>query len=496
MKLIVCVFILSQSLLLAGQSLDKTSNRYRTILELVNSYNQEDYKEMKKCFSIFGRIIVSKKRLARQFQSFFDKNGSATIVDVTQTYGSIYTVQLKMEKNQRLRTFWQVNFNDEADVVGFGFGYPPLYYPINHNTAPKFKYSTLVQQLDSIIAHYIKQTPLLGFNGSLYATLDTFSYSRSAGYRYLKDSLPNNSNTRFLLASCTKPLTAFATLILVDHGALQLKDPVINYIVEFPYPEITVENLLCHTSGIPNYQSYLNKHLSKNSFITNEDVLKMYVDYSIECHFEPNQRFEYSNTNFIFLAILIERVSKKSFHEFLDMEIFRPLNMENTSVYNTRRYKSEILSNYAHGYVYMNNNQTYEIPDSIATYDYVIRQDRMYGDDNVSSTASDMSKFLSLFHGPNHVLSDSLIKKMTKQHQLTGGKKNNYGLGIMVLAAENYEKVLYHTGSWPGYYTLILTLPKHKINLVILTNNEYEYYLHLADDIIATLIQYEKLNSF
>ncbi len=475
---------------LFAQDSIKEVMRFKAIENIINGYNDQDYKMMKSSFGFVGKVIVSKKRLRREYEKFFFTNGIAHIDTITKLYPNVYTVELKMTKDTKKRVFWQVNFDTRIKVNGFGFGYPSFYYQKNEVPIHKQnKFDGLEIQLDEILSSYIQEGSFNGFCGSLLVSLnDSFVYNRSAGYRLESDSLVNNNHTLFHLASCTKPITAVAIAKLVDKGLIKFNDNVNKYISEFPYKQVTIKNLLSHTSGIPDYQMYIDKYMANNRFVTNEDVLAIYNQYQIPSNFEVNSRFQYSNTNFVFLAILLERVTGQKFGDFVQAEIFEPLGMDRTRLYNSRRTKLEFLDNYAHGYVYSRELNKYCIPDSLNEYSYVIKQDPIYGDDNISSTTGDYNKFLSVFSKGNSLISDSVIQEMTSPHELNDGKFSRYGFGLMVNDIANCYKVVYHTGSWPGYYTLVLTIPEIKLNFVILTNNEYDFFQHLADEIIYAVL--------
>lgn len=485
------LFSLFFSFNLFAQDSIKEIMRFKAIENIVTGYNEQDYKMMKSSFGLVGKVIVSKKRLRNEYENFFFTNGIAQIDTITKLYTNVYTVELKMTNDNKKRIFWQVNFDTGTKVNGFGFGYPSFYYKKNdflvHN---QYALNGLEAQLDEILSRYNQEESFNGFCGSLLVSLsDTFVYKRSAGYRLESQSLVNDNNTLFHLASCTKPITAMAIALLVDKGLIQFNDKVNKYVSEFPYKEVTIKNLLSHTSGIPDYQIYIDKYLKDKHFVTNEDILAVYNQYQIPINFVANSRFQYSNTNFVFLAILLERVTGQKFGDFVQTEIFEPLGMDRSKLYNSRRTKLEFLDNYAHGYVYSNELNKYCIPDSLKEYNYVIKQDPIYGDDNISSTTGDYSKFLSVFSKGNSIISDTLIEEMTSPHQLNDGKFSRYGLGLMVNDIANCYKLIYHTGSWPGYYTLVLTIPEIKLNFVILTNNEYNFFQHLADEIIYTVLK-------
>ncbi len=178
------------------------------------------------------------------------------------------------------------------------------------------------------------------FNGNvLIAEKGTVIYKKSFGLANEATKQPLNENSVFELASCSKQFTAMAIAILNYQGKLKYDDPVYKYIPELGfYKKVTIRNLINHTSGMPAYEDLLDSVWDKSKIATNKDVIKILKDYKPSLHFEPNSRYEYSNTGYALLAVVIERVSKISYPAFLKKYIFNPLKMQHSIVY-TRRYK-------------------------------------------------------------------------------------------------------------------------------------------------------------
>ena len=158
-----------------------------------------------------------------------------------------------------------------------------------------------------------------------------------------------------------------------------LSDSVQRFIPSLPYRGITIENLLTHTSGLPDYEALLTKVWDKTKFATNYDVIELLKKHKPKAHFTANERFEYSNTGYVLLSVIIEKASGINFGDYLAAEIFQPLKMSHTRVYNTRRSKKETIDNYAYGYVYDNETKRYVLPDSTKEFQQVVYQDAITG---------------------------------------------------------------------------------------------------------------------
>src|SRR5699024_9221676 len=183
------------------------------------------------------------------------------------------------------------------------------------------------QKLDSLYSEMLKYGE---FNGNiLIAENDTIILQKSYGIanRENNDSLTKNSI--FNLASVTKQFTATAIYLLAKEGKLSLNDEMLKYIPELDfYKGITINHLIHHTSGLPDYMRLLDEKGDKSKIATNDYVIELFAKEKPELDFEPNEKWDYSNTGYLLLASIIERVSNKTYGEFLKDKLFKPLKME------------------------------------------------------------------------------------------------------------------------------------------------------------------------
>ncbi len=140
-------------------------------------------------------------------------------------------------------------------------------------------------------------------------------------------------DSSFNLASVSKQFTAMAVMLLSYQGKLDYDASVKNYLAEFPYPKITVRHLLNHTSGLADYMELAEEHWNNKTF-TNQDMLDLFSEHRPALAFVSGSKFEYSNTGYVTLSAIVERVSKMSFAYYLKKYVFQPLNMDHTSVVN------------------------------------------------------------------------------------------------------------------------------------------------------------------
>jgi CubicO group peptidase (beta-lactamase class C family) len=479
MKLILLISaFLFFAIFSSGQSADAYEG---AIARYIAALNAQDYRAVKKQLDPVGRMLISRRKLRKQFGAFFEKNGPGEIVNTVRLYGNVYTADIAFGNRQSANkhVYYQFNFNDKQQVNGFGYGFPTFRYKTGSKTALPDKAA-----LQAIIARYREQDGR-PFNGCvLMAKGGAQLVNYSGGYADELHKSPNTDSTLFQLASCSKTFTALAILRLADEGRLSVDDPVSKYLPGFPYAEVRIRNLLSHTSGIPDYQGYIEKYLPGNEKISNTDIVGMYAANSIPLRFAPETQFGYSNANYIILAALAEKVSGDSFGEYLASHVLRPLGLEDTRFYNTRR-SGETLSNFAIGYV--REDGRYQVPDSLEKYSFVVRQDALAGDDNVCSTPLEMIAFMKIFEQQD-LISDSLMARMRAPYRLSDGSSSNYGYGLGVINEAGNYALYMHTGSWPGYLTCFYSIPEENIRLVILSNFSNERIQFMADDLLQAVL--------
>ena len=334
-------------------------------------------------------------------------------------------------------------------------------------------------KVDSLLSKYVPS----GFNGSiLISSRDTIVFKGNYGIRNFLTSEPINDSTLFELASCTKQFTAMAILKLMEQGKLSLNDSLRHFFPELPYSKITLTHMLNHTSGLKEYMKLIMDNCN-HPYCFNEDIIRLFSEKKPKLNFEPGSQFQYSNTNYAILASIIEKVSGVSYSEYLNENLFKPLNMNRTRVYNTRRTKMERIPNYAIGYVYSKKKKQFMIPDSLKEYNYVLKLDGIVGDGCVNTTVSDLYKWDQGLYG-NKVLSQETIQLAYKKAKTNNGKSVGYGFGYMVYSDKEVGKVMIHGGSWPGYESMMFRFINKDKLIVILCNK-----VHPKDNITELMNQ-------
>ncbi len=325
-----------------------------------------------------------------------------------------------------------------------------------------------VKKIDSLLNSIYSYKKING--NFLIAEKGKVIYSKSFGYANEETKEKLNENSVFELASCSKQFTAMAIMILKEKGKLNLDDNITKFIPSLSnYKGITIRNLLYHTGGLPDYMELMDSLFDKSKIATNKDIIAIFNKQNPKILFEPNTKYEYSNTGYALLASIIEKASGLTFSDFLNNSIFKPLQMKNTFVY-TRRLSPKKINNYAFGYVYSDSLKKYLLPDEITETKMVIWLDGIVGDGCVNSTVNDLLKWDRALY-TNKLLSAVGMKEIFEVATLNDKSKTNYGFGWEVEENADFGKIVSHSGGWPGYVTHIDRHITNDKTIIILQNH-------------------------
>jgi CubicO group peptidase (beta-lactamase class C family) len=346
----------------------------------------------------------------------------------------------------------------------------------------KIKLSILLMFIGQFAFSQNKAQKIDSLMNALYST-DDFSgnvlvaekgkilYSHSFGFANATTKEKLTENSIFETGSVSKQFTAMAIMILKEKGKLNLDDEIKKYIPELSnYNGISIRNLLNHTGGFPDYMEIMDSLFDKSKIATNKDIVAIYSNYKPKVLFEPNGKFEYSNTGYAFLATIIENVSGLTYAEYLRKNIFKPLKMKNTFIYN-RRLNPEKVTNYAFGYISPDSLTGYILPDDFEETKFVIWLDGIVGDGTVNSTVSDLLKWDRALY-KNILLSEDGMKAIFEVATLNNKTKTSYAMGWEIEKFDVYSKMTRHGGSWPGYVAYIERHIENDKTIIILQNHE------------------------
>lgn len=323
-------------------------------------------------------------------------------------------------------------------------------------------------------------------------------YQGSIGYTDFNRKEKITQDNTFPIASISKLFTAVAVMQLKEKGKLSLDDKVKTILPEFIYDNITIRQLLSHTSGLKDYEIFFKSIGKQNGkAFTNQDVLNILKDNNPPLNFEPGQKYKYSNIGYNLLALIVEKKSGLTFNDYLKQNIFKPAQLKSTyvSVFDKLNNKQVIL------YRFKNSYTSDVIPvDSLKDKNVRIFQtyfNNFYGSDGICSNTEDLKKF-ALALQTNLLIKEATFQEMITPTNLNDGSKatqikksfegNIYiGLGLFIVKDDSFGKIIFHDGSNPGLEaSLVLNITK-KQTVIVLSNRQDEGANQIAFQSIKAL---------
>lgn len=321
----------------------------------------------------------------------------------------------------------------------------------------------LKPDMSMVIDSYIKEYELKGwFSGSiLAANKEGIILNKGYGKANYEVDAANTPDTKFHLGSITKQFTAMAIMQLEEKGLLNVENSLSKYIPDYPNGrKITIHHLLTHTSGIPDYI---------NDDKTYDDISRLYhsADQIVNrfknkpLEFQPGTRYEYSNSGYVLLSIIIEKVSGKKYNDYLAENIFRPLGMNNTGYDDLK----PLVKNRASGYSI--------IDGKLYNAEYFDRSN-LQGADGLYSTTGD------LYIWDRALYTERLVKKETLNKIFTPyAPAKKYGYGWTTKDGIKMS----HTGRMDGFFTCISRDTENESVVIILSNLQQAPVVAICSDI-------------
>lgn len=317
----------------------------------------------------------------------------------------------------------------------------------------------------------------------LIAEKGKIKYEKAHGFIEYEHKTPLQNSTLFELASVSKQFTAMTIMMLQEKGLLHYDDLVEKYL-DIPYKNITIRHLLTHTSGLPDYQAIMDAHWDKTKVANNNDIITYLNKYAPPSLFEPGSQYLYSNTGYVLLASITEKVSGRDFIEFCNTEIFQKLKMKSTAI-RTLEQKAA-LTNFALGHIFINDRNAYVRADSFPSSNYTIWLGNRKGPGRISSTVEDLFKWDQALYSNKLIQSNTLAQAFTPM-KLTSGKMSNYGFGWELVPQEN---IVWHNGDNPGYKTIIVRFLENRATLIMLCNNASDEFENLTADLKKIILDH------
>lgn len=312
-----------------------------------------------------------------------------------------------------------------------------------------------IQNYNKRLSSFFDSTLLRsGFSGGILIAKEGYPvYEHYAGFADFRTKDSMTEHTAIHIASTSKTFTAIAVLQLVQQGKLSLNDSIQKFFPALPYPGVTIKTLLNHRSGIPNYLYFItSKNWERGKQVTNPDVLEKLYNERPPRTSAPDTRFSYCNTNFVLLAMIVEKITGSHFPEYMKEKIFQPLHMNDTYIFTLNDMDHAVKSFNYNNTIW--NNDEYE---------------GTYGDKNVYSTPRDLLKWDQALY-TEQLVNKALLDSAFTPYSNERPSVHNYGLGFRLYTLPSGKKVIYHFGRWHGFNAAFARLIDEKATVIILGN--------------------------
>jgi len=279
--------------------------------------------------------------------------------------------------------------------------------------------------------------------------------ARGYGMADLENQVSATAETVYRLGSITKQFTAVAIMLLAEEGKLSVDDELTKFLPDYPTQgkKITLRHLLNHTSGIKSYTSLKEfPKLGRNDY-SHEELLALFKDVPLE--FEPGTKWNYCNSGYYLLGMVIEKASGQKYEEFLSERIFKPLGMSDTRYGHTR----PLIPRRAMGYT--------NSPKGLVN-DEFISMNAPYAAGALVSTVLDLVKWSQALEG-KALLSSESYAAMHERAKLENGSTRPYGFGWQLGELAGHKSIG-HGGGIPGFATMITRYPEDRLAVIVLSN--------------------------
>jgi CubicO group peptidase (beta-lactamase class C family) len=304
-----------------------------------------------------------------------------------------------------------------------------------------------VARMEQVIQSYVAGKQFMG--SALVARDGVVLLSKGYGSANLEWDIPNTSTTKFRLGSVTKQFTAASILLLEERGKLSVSDPVKKYIADAPaaWDKVTIFHLLTHTSGIPSFTSFPDYGPTEAIPTTPEKLVARFRNKPLE--FQPGDKWNYSNSGYVLLGYLIEKITGESYAKFVRENIFQPLEMQDSGYDSNSAIIRRRASGYAPGATGPENAG-------------FVHMSIPHAAGSLYSTTEDLLRWEQGLFGGKLLKPESLVK-------MTTPFKDDYAFGLAV-HTDDSRKVIEHGGGIEGFNTQVAYYPETKLVVIVLGN--------------------------
>lgn len=313
----------------------------------------------------------------------------------------------------------------------------------------------LLRRVDEAVKSAMERDQVPGISIAIEHGGDLLA-AKGYGFSDLENRVPATEHSVYRIGSVTKQFTAAAVLKLAEEGRLSLDDPIETYVPAFPTRDfhITVAGLLDHTSGIKGYTEMPDFWEKARLDLSHEEMVALIASAPFE--FEPGERYQYSNSAYFLAGLVIEKVSGKSYAEYLEETFFEPLGLFETHYL----YDAPIIPNRAEGYA---------LEDGVIVNAEPLSMLLPYAAGSLGSSARDLLVWQRALTSGRAVSAES-FERMTTPATLLSGEKTDYGLGLGMSSLDGHEKIS-HGGGINGFLTHVAWYPDDALFVVVLSNS-------------------------
>ena len=314
---------------------------------------------------------------------------------------------------------------------------------------------TIQDQIDAIIENAINETPLVGASVGVMRHNEVI-LARGYGYADLNKKVETTEHTVYRIGSTTKQFTALAIMILVEQGKVNLNDIMLDYLPHYPQGDhkVTIDQLLNHTSGIKSYTDIEKFWEISDRDLSRKEIVDLFSSEPVE--FSPGENFQYNNSGYYLLGLIIENVSGMSYTDFLKANVWQPLKMFDTHYLG----KIEHVKNLATGYDHKDNEFVLARP---------LGMDNPFSGGSLGSSILDLLKWQTAIN-ENLIISRQSYNKMIVPGLLTDGKHTTYGYGFFLSNLNGHRKID-HGGTINGFRAQLSTYPDDGLTVTVLCNH-------------------------
>ncbi len=316
---------------------------------------------------------------------------------------------------------------------------------------------------------FFRGAVLIGIDGKIV-------FEKAYGLGDEEWSASNTVHTKFRIASLSKQFTAACILLLQERGSLNVHDPVSRYLSGLPeaWQAITIHQLLTHTSGIPNYTSSPEFAKLRRTGATPQQMIALVAGKPLD--FTPGTNWSYSNSGYILLGMIVEKISGQTYADFLNNNIFMRLGMRDSGYDRA----GDVLKERASGYEIIDRH--------IANADF-IDMSIPFSAGAIYSTVEDMYRWNEALTESGKMLTVSSLKQMFNEYPEATHEGQHYGYGVVISRLKFGKLLYYHGGGVEGFSSSLQRYPNDRVCIIVLSNLDSYKPWDLGDHIASDLFK-------